>query len=277
MQLTPRYDDPSFLRFELPLGDPAGVMTGQRRRLTALLGELDEAQWAVASRCDGWSVQDVAAHLVSTNQFWAFSLGSALAGQPTRFLSTFDPVSSPMDLVEAVRAQSSAEVLDQLVATNDALAEAVTGLDAEGWDTIGEAPPGHVPLRAVVLHALWDCWVHERDIALPLGLTPIEDADEIAAILGYAAALGPAFGITRGTTRQGAISIDTVDPSVRVVVEVGASLLVRSGDAPEDALRLGGAAVELLEALSVRGPFPCPVPDEHCWLVTGLTEVFDQA
>lgn len=277
MQLTPRYDDPGFLRFELPLGDLAGLMTGQRRRLAALLGELDDAQWATASRCDGWSVQDVAAHLVSTNQFWAFSIGSALAGQPTRFLSSFDPVSSPMELVEAVRTQSAAAVLDQLVATGDALAAAVAGLDGAAWDTIGEAPPGHVPLRAVVLHALWDGWVHERDIALPLGLTPVVEAAEVAAILGYAAALGPAFGITRGAIREGAIKIDTVDPSVRVVVEVGASLLVRSGDAPDSALCLDGSGVELLEALSVRGPFPCPVPDEHRWLVAGLTEVFDQA
>jgi uncharacterized protein (TIGR03083 family) len=45
----------------------------QRRRLAALLGSLDDQQWATTSRCEQWSVQDVVAHLVSTNQFWAFS------------------------------------------------------------------------------------------------------------------------------------------------------------------------------------------------------------
>ena len=30
-------------------------------------------------------------------------------------------------------------------------------------------------MRLLASHALWDGWVHERDIALPLGLTPPEE------------------------------------------------------------------------------------------------------
>ena len=64
MRLTPRYDDPTFLQLDLPMGDPAVPMLRQRRRLASLLGGLDDEQWAAASRCEGWSVQDVVAHLV---------------------------------------------------------------------------------------------------------------------------------------------------------------------------------------------------------------------
>jgi uncharacterized protein (TIGR03083 family) len=276
MLLTPRYDEPSFFRLDLPLGDPAVPLLRQRRRLASVLDQLDDEQWAVASRCEGWSVQDVTAHLVSTNQFWAFSIGAALRGEPTRFLATFDPVTSPVELVDAARSQSPAEVLDRFVETNEAIADAIARLDDDGWSTLGEAPPGHVPLRAVALHALWDSWTHERDIVLPLGLDPVEEPDEIIGCLGYGAALSPAFAVARGSTRRGAIAVDATDPGVRFVVDVGESVVVHAGDTPADALRLTGPAVELTEALSFRVPLPCPVADDHQWLLDGLAEVFDR-
>jgi uncharacterized protein (TIGR03083 family) len=276
MLLTPRYDEPSFLQLELVLGDPGPPLLRQRRRLASLLGGLDAEQWATASRCEGWSVQDVVAHLVSTNQFWAFSIGAALSGEPTRFLATFDPVASPAEHVEAVRSQPTADVLARFVETNESLADAVAELGDDGWSMLGEAPPGHVPLRAVALHALWDSWIHERDIVLPLGLIPVEEPDEIAGCLGYGAALGPAFAVAGGATRQGAIAVEATNPDLRLVVEVGESVVVRAGDAPADALCLTGPAVGLIEALSFRGPLPCPVATDEQWLVSGLAEVFDR-
>jgi uncharacterized protein (TIGR03083 family) len=277
MLLTPRYDDPDLLRLDLPLPDVGPLLVGQRRRLADLLGVLDEEAWATQSRCAAWSVRGVISHLVSTNQFWAYTLRASGRGEPTRVLATFDPVATPLALVDAVAEQSSAEVLAAFVESNDDLADAVTGLDGGAWASLGEAPPGHVPLRAVALHALWDAWVHERDVALPLGRSPLEDEEEVAACLAYAAALGPMFLATGGSERAGAICIDATEPEVQLVVEVGASVVVRDGAAPHDALVLGGPAVALLEALSFRAPLPCPVPDDAAWLLSGLAEVFDQA
>jgi len=276
MLLTPRYDEPSFFQFDLPLGDPVVPLVRQRRRLASLLGELDDEQWASASRCEGWSVQDVIAHVISVNQFWAFSIGAALGGEPTRFLTSFDPVTTTVELVDAVRSQSTSETLDRFVETNDAIADAIADLDDDGWSTLAEAPPGHIPLRAVALHALWDAWIHERDIVLPLGMTPVEEPDEIAGCLGYVAALSPAFAVAAGSTRRGAIAVDATDPDVRFVVDVGESVVVRSGKAPAAALHVTGPAVELVEALSFRGSLPCPVADEHRWLLSGLAGVFEQ-
>jgi uncharacterized protein (TIGR03083 family) len=276
MLLTPRYDDASFLQIDVDLPDVAAALVGQRQRLAARLADLDADQWAAQSRCDAWSVRDVIAHLVSTNQFWTFSLGSALAGEPTRFLTTFDPVATPVELVDSAAHQSAEEVRAAFEETNDALAGVVTGIDEAGWSVIGEAPPGHVPLRAVALHALWDAWVHERDILLPLGLVPVEEPAEVVGCLAYAVALSPAFVVARGSTRAGAIAVEATQPSIQLVVEVGPSVRVREGDAPEGALRLTGPAVDLLEALSFRGPLPCPVPGDQRWLLEGLAEVFDR-
>lgn len=276
MQLRPRYDVPDFLRFEGLLDDPSVALLQQRRRLASILAELDDAQWATPSRCEGWSVQDVIAHLVDANRFWAISIAAGRSGEPTRYLATFDPVASPAEMVAGVRSLSSAEVLERFVESNDAIAESVAGLDDDGWSTLGEAPPGHVPLRAVALHALWDAWIHERDIALPLGLAAVEDADEIAGCLRYVAAVSPAFAVAGGSTRQGSIVVEATDPAVRVVVDVGEAILVHEGDASTGALHLTGSAVDLLEALSYRMPLRQPVDDEHQWLFSGLAQVFDR-
>jgi uncharacterized protein (TIGR03083 family) len=276
MKLTPRYDEPGFLRFEGPLDDPSVPLLRQRRRMASMLAELDDAQWAAPSRCDGWSVQDVIAHLVSVNRFWALSISAGRSGAPTRFLGAFDPVASPAEMVDEVRSLPWATVLERFVDSNDAIAESVAGLDDDGWAMLGEAPPGHIPLRAVALHALWDAWVHERDIALPLDLVPVDEADEIAGCLRYAVALSPAFTVAAGSTRQGSIVVEATDPDVRVVVDVGEGIVVREGDASADALVLTGSAVELLEALSYRAPLRERVDAEHQWLFDGLAEVFDR-
>lgn len=278
MQLSPRYDGPPLLAFDLPLGDPITPMLRQRRRLADVLATFDDEQWAAPSRCEGWSAQDVMSHLVTTNGFWAISITSGLAGSPTRYLASFDPVASPAGMVDAARAATTnASVLEAFVESNAALAAAVDGLTADDWATVlAEAPPGHLPIWGVAMHALWDSWVHERDILLPLGLPVVDEPDELAGALSYGAGLGPAFLASTGSERTGAYVITATDPDVRLVVEVGPTVRLSSGEAPEGALELRGTAAELLEALSYRAPLVADVPADQAWMLDGLAEVFDQ-
>ena len=189
MLLSPRYDAPPILSVEVRAPGPHPVVQ-QRRRLERLLDELTDDEWTAPSRCDAWTVQDVITHLNSTNGFWALSIAQALAGDPTRFLGAFDPVASPGQLVDSTRGTPPPDTLEEFRSTNAAMLGAVEALDEGGWEMVGEAPPGHVPLRLVADHALWDCWVHERDIVLPLGRPPVEDPHEVLTCLRYAAGLG---------------------------------------------------------------------------------------
>src|SRR6187549_2431957 len=100
MRLTPTYDEPVALSLDGDPADQAVPVARQRRRFEALLGSLDDAQWGAPTRCEGWSVQDVTAHLVSVNQFWAASVRAGLAGTPTRVLANFDPAAHPPLLIE---------------------------------------------------------------------------------------------------------------------------------------------------------------------------------
>jgi uncharacterized protein (TIGR03083 family) len=250
-------------------------MVRQRRRLADVLATLDEGQWAAQTRCEGWSVQDVVTHLITTNQFWALSITSGLAGEPTRFLASFDPVQTPAQMVEGMRDMTPADVLDRYVETADGLAHTVDGLDDDAWSTIAEAPPGHIAIRSLVLHALWDAWIHERDVVLPLGIEPVLEPDEIAGSLLYAAALGPAFYASTGSERRGALGVVATNPDLSFVIESGPTVIVRSGTVPADAPCLAGDAVTLVEGLSFRGPLDHGLADDDLWLLGGLAEVFD--
>jgi uncharacterized protein (TIGR03083 family) len=277
VQIHPRYDGEPMIEVR---SDPrVAVVAGarQRRRLAGALGTLDEAQWAAPSRCDGWTVKDVVSHLTSTNGFWSISIASALDGAPTRFLEGFDPKATPAALAAADAATGPAEALERFVESTEALCNAAEALDAEQLALLGEAPPGHVALHAVLLHALWDAWVHERDILLPLGLPVDEEPDEITASLRYGVALAPAFALSGDPSRRGALGVSVVGPDLECWVEVGTNVVVHDGPAPSGTPTIHGRGVDVLEAISVRRPLEADLPDEQRWLVDGLAEVFEEA
>lgn len=278
MQLSPRYDADPIIRLD---GEPAGIARPairQRRRLVEALASFDDDDWAHPSRCAGWSNRDVIVHLDSTNPFWVYSIASGAGGTPTRLLATFDPVESPAQMVAADDV-STGELLERFTSSTEALADLWESLDGEGWSSIAEAPPGHISVSAVAHHALWDSWVHERDVLLPLDRVPDVEADEVAAGLRYAAALAAALGVTqRGAgagSGSGVLSIAGSDPDVSAIVEIGDCVVVRSGVADEPDLVVTGNAVELLEALSVRAPLRQAVPPESSWMINGLAELFE--
>ena len=279
MQLTPRYGAQPVITLDGPPAAIAGPLIRQRRRLATALASFTDEQWSHPSRCAGWSNRDVIVHLDSTNTFWSMSIAAGVHGEPTRFLATFDPVASPAQLVAGSGDVSTGEVLARFVASTDALVGLCSSLDHAGWSAAAEAPPGHVSVSAVAHHALWDSWVHERDVLVPLGLAPEPEADEVAACLRYVAALGPALALNRGAAGSGVLAIDATGPDVVVVVDIGEQVVVRAGaaGAPTAELRLAGDAVELLEALSVRRPLTQLIPADSAWMLRGLSDTFDVA
>jgi hypothetical protein len=128
----------------------------------------------------------------------------------------------------------------------------------------------------VCAHALWDAWIHERDVLLPLGRDQPIEPDEVTSALVYAATLGPAFYLTIGPTRSGSLAVQACRPDVAFTVEVGHQVTVRLGALTHATAVVEGGAVDLLEGFSCRVPLP-HVADDHHWLVDGLHEVFDAA
>jgi uncharacterized protein (TIGR03083 family) len=275
MLLTPRYDGPPVLSLDGSPGAIAIPAIRQQRRLVDTLAGLTDEQWSQPSRCDGWTAHDVATHLHSVHGFWVFSTAQGLKGEPTRFLATFDPVASPRQMVAGAPTTTAAELVEQMRASTAALEAQWSSLNDADWTALAEAPPGHISVSALVHHALWDSWIHERDILVPLGITPTVEDDEVAASLRYVAALTPAFALCAGASGRGSFAIDA--GHVQAIVEVDDRVRVHAGsvgsDGPSTVLR--GDPAEVLEMLSFRAPWTFDIAPDQAWMLGGLATTFD--
>jgi uncharacterized protein (TIGR03083 family) len=275
MMLAPRYDGPTILSIDGSPSDQLLPLTRQRRRMQAMLAELTDQEWVSQSRCADWTVRDVVAHVAGVNAFWHMSIVAGLAGTPTRVLRGFDPATTPSLMVDQTSSLKHRDVLDDFVATNEALLGVVADLSDDGWSTLAESPAGHVSVRLLAQHALWDSWIHERDVAIPLGLRTAHEPDELRSCLQYAAAVSPVLGLGTGGACTGSFAVEATEPSIRFVLEVGESVEVRDVPAVADAPCLRGEAISLIEGLSLRGPMPTSTPSEWSQLLGGLATAFD--
>lgn len=282
MRLTPRYGNDPLIELG---GRPAAVALPairQRRRLAEVLASLDPLEWDHPSRCDGWSVRDVAVHLESVNAFWNFSIQAGVAGQPTTFLERFDPVATPAEIVAAAGDLSREVVLERFIASNEQLINTIESLDPSGWDAQAETPAGHLKMGALVHHALWDSWIHERDILLPLDREPVEEDDEVLAALRYSAALSPAVTLSLGRGGSGVVAVTCTRTGTSMQVVVDGTRVVVDDRLDENAnpdIELRADGVLLAEALSCRRPLADVLPElplDTAWLVEGLATVFGQ-
>jgi len=275
MKISPRYDGPPLISIDGSPDDQLAPVVRQRRRMETMLADLSAEEWQAPSRCEGWTTQDVISHVIGVNNFWELSVRQGLAGTPTRYLVGFDPAATPAQMVGAMSELTADEVFDQFVTSNNGFLGVLSELDADGWMTLAETPPGHIPIRLLASHAVWDTWVHERDVALPLGMTPPIETDEVMASMRYAAALSPGFIISEGRDCTGWFGVEVVDLDTSFALEVGESVAVHDGDAPAGAPILRGNAVELVEGLSIRAPLPDSAPPEWHELLVGLATAFD--
>jgi uncharacterized protein (TIGR03083 family) len=273
--IKPRYDPPIILTLDGAADAIREPLVRQRRRLTQIGSSLTADEWTAPSRCEGWRVQDVFAHLVGVDGFWFLSVSAGLAGEPTRVLAAFDPAATPAAMVDAARDQSPAETLDQFVASSGQFVALIESLDAADFERLAESPPGHVTISALAHHALWDAWTHERDILEPLGRPQAEEPDEIVASLRYCAAMGPGLQLQTGSSRPGTYAIIATQPDIACSVVIGDSVHVRAG-AVSATPTLTGSATELLDALTMRAPLPADASAEWHELRSGLASAFDQ-
>ena len=274
MELTPRYGSPPILTIDIDLGDVRIPSARQSTRLFDILSSLDEEAWSSPSRCAGWSVADVITHLDSTHGFWIASLAAGLAGEPSEYLAGFDPVATPPQINDSIGELEPAVLLERFHASTTGLASTAASIADSQWPLLAETPVGHLPLDAMLLHALWDAWIHERDILLPLGIEATVESDEVAGILAYVAGLGPAFSLTMGESRRGSLGIDATDPELSMQIEITDTVSVQPGSGGSDAL-LSGDAVELVESLSCRSTM-IETSRDDAWMLSGLRQVFDQ-
>ena len=152
-------------------------------RLAALIRSLDQDQWRTPSRCDGWTVGDVAGHAVGL-------VADLAAGKA-------EPATPEVTGRQAAdrRDKAPAEVADELDQVGGALAGFLRTLDADTWN--GPLPePLSGTLGDGVADLWFDAYVHGDDIRHALGMEPERGPGlDVAAdrIRRYAAQSGQRF------------------------------------------------------------------------------------
>jgi uncharacterized protein (TIGR03083 family) len=117
-----------------------------------LLSDLSPEQWEAPSRCEGWRVADVAAHVV---------------GQLTDVTALrFDGLGTPEVTARQVderRGRSAAELADELRTATKAAADLADAFDEDAYNA--EGPQGNGQTVGAGLEALWfDTYLHADDI-----------------------------------------------------------------------------------------------------------------
>jgi uncharacterized protein (TIGR03083 family) len=136
------------------------VTTGLLEELAsfkALIGSLTRAEWATPSRCTGWTVGDVAAHVV----------GGMADVAAFRLEGLGTPEVTARQVAER-QGRSAGEIADELGATIKATADLLGAFNEEAWNL--QAPGGFDFTLGEGVEALWhDAWLHGDDILAALG------------------------------------------------------------------------------------------------------------
>lgn len=239
-----------------------------RPRLVALLSEqfgalddlvsgLEEDRWRLPSPLPGWTVFDVLAHIIGTESMLLGEKPPARdPGAPEVDVRTLSHVRNDIGAfneiwLQRLRPRPGAELLRLYREVTARRRAALAALDDEAWLAPTQSPVGEVPYARFMRVRLFDCWMHELDIADALG-TEVDEggARGEVAFAEFAQAL-PRVLAKRGGAPAGAlITLDVTGPLERslhievadraryvadpgraatVVIEVDSGLLVRLG------------------------------------------------
>jgi uncharacterized protein (TIGR03084 family) len=159
--------------------DVFDALAQEYEAIEAMLGSLDETQWAAPSLCAGWTVADVILHLAQTEEGVLVSTGAVQQPDPTmaiasrRAMGTIDDVVE--EWVDAERGLSSHERFDRWKRGWRGCLAALTAADPESefqWATNALKP------RTLATTRLSEHWIHANDVAQPLRID-YPDTDRI--------------------------------------------------------------------------------------------------
>lgn len=154
----------------LPRPEVVAGTAEELRRFEELIRSLDEGAWGKATRCEGWSVADVAAHVTGT-------LADIAAGR----LAELGQPETPARHAAERRGRGRDAVADELHAAAKVGNDLAASFDDAAWD--GPAPAAIPGTLGEGVEAIWyDTYVHAEDIRDALGLEPARGPGLRAAV-----------------------------------------------------------------------------------------------
>lgn len=220
--------------------------------LDAVAASLTPEQWTAQSLCPAWTVQGVMAH--------ATSIEEVLSGWPPGG-------EAPFAGIGPAHRELAALAPDELLARYRAVVTRrraeLAALTDDDFATVGPTPVGAAPYGRFMEIRVFDNWVHERDIRVPLGIpgddrgpTAEKSLDEVHNSLGYIVGKkigledgkSIAFEITGPVSRRMTVKVDgraavvpdLADPDATVTADFLTFMLLACGRIdPEEAIAGG--------------------------------------
>jgi uncharacterized protein (TIGR03083 family) len=184
-----------------PIGriDVMDLFAEERAQLLALLESLPADVWGLPTICDGWSVQDIAAHIVADD------LGRLSRSRDGHLASWIEPESWG-HLVEAINAQNelwvsamrrlSPQIITQMLRSSGE--ESLAHMQTLDLDEIGPpvdwVGPEAAPRWLDIAREYTEYWAHQQQIRDAIGKPGLKDRRMFAPVLDtYARALPHAY------------------------------------------------------------------------------------
>jgi len=222
-----------------------GLLRHEYRALAELCAPLDDAQWDTATSLPGWTVHDVVSHVIGAE---ALLLGEPQPDVDVSHLTHLrNPIAEANELwVEALRGTPGPELAARLeevtgrrLAALDAMSQAE--FDAPSWTPAGRDETYGRFMR--IRH--YDCYLHEQDIRVALGLPFRETVEDLASALDeVATGLGYIVGRRAALPDGSRVRIDLTGPLPRtylVQLDGRAAVVDRLDGEPTVGIELGAS------------------------------------
>ncbi|WDZ82758.1 maleylpyruvate isomerase family mycothiol-dependent enzyme [Micromonospora cathayae] len=230
-----------------------GALQRQRANFVGLLTKLAPDDWAATSRCSEWSVHDVVRHVVNVAELHV----ALLSGSPEveRFLrhGPFQPASTPALWLADSPAQTPEETLQTLAGLVERERDLFRVRAAGPAGPLMPAPSGRqLHWSTLSLHMLWDAWIHERDVALGLGLEPESRVEHFPEVTMYGLLLAGGVGVIAGHPPAATLALrDAAEWRYEIGVAEDDVFVVAGSDREAQG---HGVTDEVLDALTGREP-----------------------
>ncbi|MEU1985465.1 maleylpyruvate isomerase family mycothiol-dependent enzyme [Nocardia sp. NPDC019395] len=205
------------------------LLSGQFDALTDLVTGLDENQWRTPSPLPGWTIFDVIGHIIGTESLLLGEKPPARDAQtPDIDVKTLPHVRNDIGAMNEIwlqrlRSRTGAELLRMYHEVIDRRRKALAAMDDQAWLAPSQSPVGEVPYARFMRVRLFDCWMHELDIADALGERVDEGGTRGAAAFTEFAQSLPRVVAKRGKAPAGSlITFELSGPLARTLhIEVG--------------------------------------------------------
>lgn len=191
--------------------------------IDALIADLRAEDWKRPAPLPGWDVQALISHIIGTE-----SLMLGLEGPPAVDPESYEHVRNQIGAfneawVVALRGESPEAMVARFRELTARRLEALRELPQEEWDAESFTPAGPDSYGRFVQIRVFDCWMHDQDARVALGLpigaggAPAEiSLDEIERALGFV--VGKRAGVPAGSS----VTFDLTGDGARTIhVEVG--------------------------------------------------------